>query len=213
MVVYIGHRLLTIRGFQQSSLERWGIGLRFSGDSTATPTQAEADEFVAPTRTWFTTTSMFFPIGTTIDEIKLAPIGTNGKYPPGLDSTSAAIGAAITGNTNTQAWPMQCSLAITLTTALPRGRGHIGRFYLPAMRNTIPFSAGQLGATEINGILAATKTWINAMNAFSDLGSLEVFGPFGTANVVTGIRCGTVVDTQRRRRRSLTEAPIAVSIP
>jgi len=197
----------------QSSLERWGIGLRFSGSATTQPTQAEADEFVAPIRAWFTDVSMFFPNSTTVDEIKLAPIGADGKYPPGLDSTVATIGAAINGTVDNLAWPMQCSLALSFTTALPRGRGHIGRVYLPAMRNAVPITTGQITTATINNMLTACKTWVNAMNAFTDLGSLEVFGPFGTAQPVTGLRMGRVVDTQRRRRRSLSEAPISVTIP
>lgn len=208
-----GHRLVTIRGVSQGSADRWGIGIRFHGVSNVQPTQAEADALVAPIRTWFTTTGMFFPLTTTVDEIKLAPIGTDGKYPAGLDSTVAAIGAAITGTTSSAALPPQTSLVISLTTALPRGRGHIGRIYLPAFRSSIPLTFGKLGSAELNGMLTATKTMINALAATAGIDTPIVASPLGAPiQDVTGLRAGAVLDTQRRRRNAMTEDYLVLAL-
>lgn len=207
LVAYeFGHRLVTIRGVSQGTADRWGIGIRFHGVSNVQPTQAEADALVAPIRTWFTTTGMFFPLTTTVDEIKLAPIGTDGKYPAGLDSAVATIGAAINGTTSSASFPPQTSLAVSLTTALPRGRGHIGRIYLPAFRASIPLTFGKLGTAEVDGILAATKTMINALAATSGIDNPIVASPLGAPIFdVIGLRGGLVLDTQRRRRNDMTE--------
>ena len=207
MVVYAaGHRLITIRGVSQGTADRWGIGIRCHGVSNVQPTQAEADALVAPIRTWFTSTGMFFPLTTTVDEIKLAPIGTDGLYPPGLDSAVATIGAAITGTTSSASFPPQCSLVISLTTALPRGRGHIGRVYLPAFRSSFPLTNGKAGTAEVDGILTLTKTMLNAIAATAGVDNAIVASPLGAPiQDVIGLRGGLVIDTQRRRRNDMTE--------
>lgn len=207
MVTYAqDHRLLTIRGVSQGSADRWGIGLRFARTGLTQPTQAEVDACVAPIRAWFTSTSSFFPLTTTVDEIKLAPIGTNGKYPPGLDSVIATIGTAITGTTSTAALPPQVAWVVSLTTPLPRGRGHIGRVYLPAFRSSIPLTNGRLGTTEVTGMLATFKTMANALIGLSGLNTMVVASPLGAPfQAVTGLRGGLVLDTQRRRRDDLDE--------
>lgn len=210
MVVYnSSHRLLTIRGVSQGSADRWGIGLRFVnpfGIGVA-PTQAEVDETVTPIRTWFTTTGMFFPLTTTVDEIKLANIGLDGKYPPGQDSAIAVIGAAIAGTTSSAALPPQTSFVVSLTTALPRGRGHIGRVYLPAMRSSLPLTNGQLGTAEVDGFLGFFRTLVLALQGTSGLGGLGVYSPLGApTQTVTGFRGGRVLDTQRRRRNDIDES-------
>lgn len=201
------HFLLTIRGISQGSADRWGIGIRFNAPGFAQPTQAAVDACVAPIRAWFTSTSSFFPLTTTVDEIKLAPIGTNGKYPPGMDSVVATIGAAITGTTSTAALPPQVAWVVSLTTPLPRGRGHIGRVYLPAFRSAIPLTNGRLGTAEVNGMLGTFKTMLNALIAIPSLAQALVLSPLGApAQVITGLRGGLVLDTQRRRRDDLDEA-------
>jgi hypothetical protein len=141
-----------------------------------------------------------------VDEIKLAPIGTNGRYPTGLDSVVATIGSAITGTTSSAALPPQVAWVVSLTTALPRGRGHIGRVYLPAFRSSIPLTNGRLGTTEVVPMLASFKTMINALGALVGLATPIVASPLGAPfQLVTGLRGGLVLDTQRRRRDDLDE--------
>lgn len=201
------HRLLTIRGVSQGSADRWGIGIRFFNNTPASPTQAEVDECVAPIRTWFTTTGMFFPLTTTVDEIKMAAIATNGLYVPGTIAPVATIGAAITGTTSSAALPPQVAYVVSLATNLPRGRGHMGRIYLPAFRSSIPLTNGQLGVAEVDGILGFTKTLINALVATSGIAAAAVMSPLGApAQTVITLRGGRVLDTQRRRREQIDEA-------
>lgn len=180
--------------------------MRFTQPGLVQPTQAEVDECVAPIRAWFTSSVNFFPLTTTVDEIKLAPIGHDGKYPPGTDSVVATIGAPITGTTSSAALPPQTSWVVSLTTDLPRGRGHIGRVYLPAFRSSIPLTNGRLGSTEVDAMLASFKTMLNALIATSGLGGCKVISPLGApSQPVTGLRGGLVLDTQRRRRNDLDE--------
>lgn len=207
MVTYAApHRLLTIRGVSQGSADRWGIGIRLEHPAITQPTQAEVDSFVPSIRTWFTSTSSFFPLTTTVDEIKLAPIGTNGLYPPGLDSVIATIGTAITGTTSSAALPPQVAWVVSLTTALPRGRGHMGRVYLPAFRSSIPLTNGRLGTAEVAGMLGTFRTMVNAWHLLPTTSDPIVASPLGAPfQFVTGLRGGLVLDTQRRRRDDLDE--------
>lgn len=209
MVVYDEtHRLLTVRGVSQGSADRWGIGLRFVNPyGIGVPTtQAEADECVAPIRAWFVAANNYFPLNTTVDEIKLANIGLDGKYPPGQDSSIAVIGAAINGATSSAAYPPQTSLVISITTALPRGRGHIGRVYLPAQRSAMPLTNGMIDTATADACLALFRTMVLALAATSGLGGLGVYSPLGAPRqTATGFRCGRVLDTQRRRRNDIDE--------
>lgn len=204
-----GHRLLTISGALFGGVERWSIGLRFANANNATqPTQAEVDATEAPIRTWFTSTSTFIASNHSVDEIKLASINVDGLYFPGQDSVVRTPTTAINGGgTGGSTWP-QNSFVVSLTTALPRGRGHIGRIYLPPLRATLIPVAGLMDPTNVDSILGTTRTMLNALNLLSGTGTLGVFSKVGTGHfqAVTGLRGGLVMDTQRRRRRSIAEA-------
>jgi len=203
-----GHRLLTISG-SLWGVERWTIGMRFANANNATqPTQAEVDATEAPIRTWFTAVNSQFPNVHSVDEIKLAPQDLDGHYPPGLDSvvkvpSPAIFGQSVAGST----WP-QIAYVVSLTTALPRGKGHIGRVYLPPLHAGIIPNAGRRAAADVDLQLATFRTLILALNGLSGVGTLTVFGKTGagTTQTVTGFRGGLVMDTQRRRRRSLQES-------
>lgn len=209
------HRLLTIAGPLFGGIERWQIGLRFAASDTATQVpQSMVNACEAPIRTWFTSTSTFIASNHSVDQIKLANIETDGHYFPGqvavVDVPSTAINGGGTGGST---WP-QNSFVVSLTTAMPRGRAHIGRIYLPPLRATLIPVAGLMDPANVDSILGTTKTLLNALNAIAGIGSLCVFSKVGTGttNNITGVRGGLVMDTQRRRRRSIPEMPRSLAL-
>jgi hypothetical protein len=62
--------------------------------------------------------------------------------------------------------------------------------------------------TDVDAILGTTKTMLNAFTGLAGIGHVLVMSNVGAGdnNQVTGLRGGLVMDTQRRRRRSISEA-------
>lgn len=207
MAYNVSHRKVTISGALWGGVERWSIGFRVATPATQ-PTQAEVNALEAPVRAWFTSTSTFIANVHNVDEIKLAPIGTDGKYPVGMDSVVCVPATAINGGgSGGSTWP-QNAFVVSLTTNVPRGRAHIGRIYLPPLRATLVPSGGIMATADVDSILAQTKIMLNAFIALSGVGHALVMSNIGAGdnNQVTGLRGGLVMDTQRRRRRSIAEA-------
>lgn len=99
--------------------------------------------------------------------------------------------------------PPQLTLAITLATDSPRGLAHRGRVYPPTV-----FDCGTDGRAPANLTFCrdAFKDLLVAINAAGGGNVVVYSGVRGTqVNVVTGVKLGRVVDTQRRRRRNLQE--------
>lgn len=150
--------------------------------------------------------------------VKLAAIGTDGKYIPGAVSVKETVFAPIGGAggmpgsyDSTSPQVNQVALCITTTTDMPRGYGHQGRFYLPVPQ-MFPAADGLISAADADGVKAAVKTFIEAI---ADVPGIDtdvsptpcVMSRHGTGSThkITGAKVGRVLDTQRRRRRSLPE--------
>jgi len=145
--------------------------------------------------------------------VKLAAIGTDGKYKPGAisvrESVFAPIAGAIAGGGN--GVPNQLSLAVTTVTALPRGHAHAGRFYLPMP--SIPIGSDALISTsDADAVRQSVKTFLEAVadvpGVDTDISPTPVVMSkigSGATNKIIGCKIGRVLDTQRRRRRSLPE--------
>jgi hypothetical protein len=105
------------------------------------------------------------------------------------------------------AGPAQIALCVGLTTPATRGFAHAGRFFLPV--SALPFgSDGRLSQSTADNAADDVKAFVNAVNGVNDDGDVCVFSQTGQVlRLVTGVRVGRVLDTQRRRRTSLPESP------
>lgn len=233
------HQYLTVIGDSYGSTERWQFGLRISdgGVSNQVTAEAVADDIEAWWRgtTGYVSSTQFLPSSThRLTELKCARIGTDGQYPDGQASYShfylppiAGLGTPPAGQTP------QSTVAVTLTTAVPRGLASKGRIFLPPSQRYQPATAdGLLSTADATSIRQSIIVLINAINANTEVGNVQVFSRgkgeasynavkkrveytypnTGAVNNVTGVRVGRVVDTQRRRRRSLAEQPVAASL-
>lgn len=236
----VQHQYLTVIGDCYGATERWQFGLRLSDggvDNLATA-QAIQDDV---SRWWNGTApysqvpeSRYMPTLThRLTEIKVARILPNGTYP--LDQASASVfyvppivgpGAVVNGQSAQQ------TMAVTLLTAVPRGLGSKGRVFLPPSSFMIPQPDGRLTQAVADQFALSISTLIGEINANAQVGNVQVisrgkgvkrddvpgkrwvydYPTPGTANNVTGVRCGRVIDTQRRRRRSLPESPGALKV-
>lgn len=212
MVFPIEHNLLTVGGTCYNGVETWSFGVRFGATVHNDPTQAMADACVSATQTFWNTAGIFMPSSHSLTFVKVAPIGADGKYPSGKIAYISAI-TPDPGPTNTNLHPAQCTQVITfLTSFQPRGRGSRGRIYLPCPAAAI--SSGT-GTNSLGSALAtAARTWLVAMNGVSGLGTAAIMSNLGAGiwNNITSVRADGLPDTQRRRRRQLSDTPTIVAM-
>ena len=102
-------------------------------------------------------------------------------------------------------YPPQVSVCITTLTDARRGYASRGRFYLPPLAKYVG-ADGRISASDALTIATRTAVWVDDVTdlmgapaaVFSNVGS-------GAVRNITSVGCGRVLDTQRRRRRSLDE--------
>lgn len=198
------HTLVTLKGKQFTTAEDWVFGMRFSG--SATPTQAFADAAAAAAKTWIQNSATGYTAQTTLTEVKVAPIGTDGLYIPGGIAISSFPSGAVGTLSSTNIHPPQIAWAMSLQSAQPRGPVHQTRVYLPgpafAMESA---SSARVSVGLTGGALAPFRTMILAMNAIG-FGSLSVKSKkFGQDATVVTLRLGRALDTIRSRRTSIVE--------
>jgi len=204
----------TIQGSAWTGLEVWSTSFFMGGGGfgVTAPTQAAVDAIATAWQTFFTATGSLVSNLFKTDVVKLAIIDEDGTTVPG-SPVYHYYTTPISGASAASAWPPQCTLAATLTTAKPRGFGSKGRMYLPGMTTSID-SSGKIPSTNQANIANTFQTFMNTVIGHTDIpypvivNSREVAGIPGHAAAffpVTGIKIGNVIDTQRRRRNGLVE--------
>lgn len=141
-----------------------------------------------------------------LTHVKLNEIGTDGLYTqPGTNEATVADTGGVGA---TMRYPNQIALVATLRTGFSRGPAHAGRFYIP-MPSMAVATDGTISTTDRDNVeasLATLRTNLNALSANYTLGVLSRKAGAPAQRAVTEIQVGRVLDTQRRRRRSLNEA-------
>jgi len=189
--------------------EQWSCGLRLYKPD---PSSAEVDAALN-INAYKTAIQTYHAGGTAcssqaakLSYVKSNSIGTNGKY--STPTTNQVIVADVGGGGAILApHPTQVALAISLVTGFSRGPAHRGRFYIP-LPTFLPDANGLISVADRDGAKTAATTLLTALNAVTGGWKVGVFSRKAGApghRAVTGIEVGRVLDTQRRRRRSLTE--------
>lgn len=150
--------------------------------------------------------------------VKANRVGTDGRY---LDqSTNEYLYPDIAGGGYaTEIHPNQCTIAVSLTTGYTRGAAHRGRFYLPAPATPIEATTGLMPASVATSLAGSTKTFLEAVADVPGLDTPLSLTPCvmsqrsgGAHRPITGVEVGRVVDTQRRRRKSIPERYYATDL-
>lgn len=199
-------------GFRMSATEGTVIG----GENTGGWDMDElVDHYVTAITAWFSNANAHIHPSCKLQFVKFNKINQSGHYiePTTTERVFTDVPGG-GGQIGSVLYPNQVALAITLTTAVNRGPAHAGRIYSP-----MPCMA--VGADGLITIAAAdyVRTGFRTLlEAISDAPGLDTVE--GAPDVVvmsrkqgapitrrvTGIRVGRVLDTQRRRRRSLPES-------
>lgn len=231
MTFPIPHGLVTVSGPGLHPAERWSFGFRVVPDVVGT--QATADALAPYVQAMFVDPNMAINSDLKLDSVKVAHIEEDGHYPPlgisGEHIFAPSIPGASVAAQRTYTLP-QASICVSLTTAMPRGLGSKGRFYLPTQ--VVAHEADyQLDPGFCTAVGNTIRTMILAINADPLIGNVAIvsrgkgvprvvggkkivydYPTAGTYNLVTGVKVGRVQDTQRRRRRAMPEDPIAVAL-
>jgi hypothetical protein len=110
-------------------------------------------------------------------------------------------------------YPPQVALAVSLRTAITRGRAHAGRFYMPAP--AVPIGGnGKIQPSTQESLLNTLKTFLDDVNeamAPWQVGVTSKIGA-GAQQRVTHVALGQVFDTIRSRREKFDEAYIEADL-
>lgn len=206
-MTYPRHWLLRFEGsFRTSTLpasavERWSVGIRCV---VGEPPIDEDDILETYGDEWMGLLVQHAYIGPLVygEVVKLNEIGPDGKY---VEDTThyweVTNGADQHGSSSTSVEP-QRTLAVSWTTGATRGLAHRGRIYLPGYATPVSTS---MTVTNAGSVAADMKLLLDSIQETELVPAVVSGVRAGSARVITGIEVGDRVDTQRRRRRSLTE--------
>ena len=148
-----------------------------------------------------------------LEFVKFNGIGKDGRYLEQLthEVTFLGVDGGVGGAGPHPA--NQICMVVSLLTGFSRGPAHRGRFYLP-MPAMAPGVTGMVGEGERNVLSSRARDLIVDLSdvpgsdTASSPGVVVMSRKLGapTTRRVTGVAVGRVLDTQRRRRRSLPEA-------
>lgn len=200
--------------------DRWAcrVNLAEEGWGGSPPSEADVAEFGAwavekYAEAWAALvntadgTGSIFPLAASLDEVKLAHIGTDGTYVQDPWVKGYGIAGRPTGKSSVS--PGQVALVCGLETEKTTGRARRGRVYLPAKDMVQESTSGLIASASMTAMLATWRTFVLAVNAVGgDIANPGTLEPVvyvlsnvgaGAREVVTGVRIGNRLDIQRRR--------------
>jgi hypothetical protein len=217
------HLYLTLHWSVPSEpLEAGQCGFRFHAPAE-TVTQGMVDALKSTVSSFWSGVGAKIPNSYQLQFLRLAPIGTDGKYPPGTIAYDGVFTGGVNGGVTPSApLPMSISIVSTLLTPVPRGQAATGRVYLPPIAD--PLGTNMRWTTAVaNNRSAAVASMLTALNAalVSPPGGLPanaavysrgtVKSTTGLYRLITGVKTGTKPDVQRRRAKRVAEAYGSVS--
>jgi len=190
--------------------EQWSNGMRITNPGqVGTPISLATSESyltnaMLALATFHASADTYVSSRAKLEYAKANVIGLDGKYvyPTANEGVYTPISGAGPNHP-----PNQISLAVSLTTDVTRGPAHRGRIYLPMPSHEVG-ATGLISAEARNPVITSALALIAALN--TDPSGLKVAvmsrkSGSPSHRQVTGVEVGRVLDTQRRRRRSLAE--------
>jgi hypothetical protein len=199
--------------------EEWSCGLRFAATEGITVPigvvadwdyEAMLDMFVPIVSDFHHDSLMGISSRANLEFLKFNRIDVTGHYSESI--THQRVVGPLGGGLSSGHPANQVALVVTLTTAVTRGPAHAGRFYLPmpcftpSTDGLITIATAAAAATRVKGFIEALSDW-PGIDIASDGGVCIMSRKAGAPATrrVDGAKVGRVLDTQRRRRRSLRE--------
>lgn len=158
-----------------------------------------------------------------IKQLKLSPIGTDGRaipappYSAGSPTILTYTSSYPVGSSAGSMLPLQNSLVMSHRTAQVGRRGR-GRMFVPCLTTGLVDTHSHVASGVITSALAAQVALLHgltvngATSADPSVNAVVTGDPWTHYGLITQVRAGNVSDTQRRRRRSLTETVTSSSV-
>jgi len=199
--------------------EIWTCGIRAldvaAGALPVADCQAYADEIAPKLATWFGYTSagsgqQGFPASCKLEWLKVNNILPNGKYADAVTHSHnyAPIVAGTESGHQVAFQPDIIALAVSWTTDYKRDKAGRGRIYLPNY-HVAPTAPGGMTVSA-----AVTTDWVNTGQKLLDVirnstGTHQatpiIAATTGEFHTITGVRVGSTLDVQRRRKSAVPE--------
>lgn len=207
---FLQTHMLLVWGGEVNGGETWQNSIRLAdslgGPISEGPILASMAGYVTACTAFFGRTATHISPRATMTFVKLNKIGIDGLYADPVSHETAVTpvgGGSAYGND----FPNQVAWVVSWKTAFARGPAHAGRIYLPlpdvpvrsdGLCDPLDATACEGSAATFLADLAAVVSGVAPFCMSRKLGAPAM-------NVITGARVGRVLDTQRRRRRSLRE--------
>lgn len=192
--------------------DSWSCGLRAIGDPLANDSGDASGALEAIdtyVRTFHANAAARWSGLAKLGWTKVNAIGSNGKYVNEVTNMAEHIPELASSGFGGS--PPQLALAVTLRTGRKRGPAHSGRIYIPCGAST--GQDGKLTEEQQRGAANAVKDLIVGINDAFNRHTVAVVGVHdAVAYPVTRVEVGSVIDTQRRRRKSFTETYFGVNV-
>lgn len=200
--------------------ESWQSGLRFANTATLPPPLTEtaletpslADVFAALQLVWTATPALINQLFG-LKWCKLAVINSAGEYK--MDARLYEAPSPQMGATSSGTVPAQVTAVLTLWSGQTLGRANRGRMYVPPPSSAISPTTGRWPGGDLTTYLTRWRTAIEAVTGEIATAASGTVHPVimstvgsGLTKPVAHVRIGDVPDTQRRRRRSISEVYI-----
>jgi hypothetical protein len=216
-VPFAPHLRLSVRGAYASptgDVEQFQFGLALRANPVGAPqvpTPGRLDNCVQAIRQYWGDNRVQTSNAHIIREVKLAPIGPDGRY----TGDPQIAGVEIAGPNARRMYPPQVALVVSTQTAR-RGPSGRGRVYLPAPLFdvdgswVVPAGNAQGLADTFAAMLVDLATTGSDNRPVADLLTPVLASSKGTLDPILSVRVGRAFDTVRSRRRSLSEAYTAL---
>jgi len=187
--------------------EQWSCGFRMwkAAGSVEADGAATLVNIAAAISAFHTRPASLIGTQAKLSFVKVNAIALDGTYMG--SGTNEATFADIAGGGFPSTHPNQIALVASTTTGFSRGPAHRGRFYIPLPSITVG-GDGRItdaNATSVDGSLFTLLSDVNSAGAGHVMTVMSRKAGAPGHRAVTGWEVGTVLDTQRRRRRSLVE--------
>jgi hypothetical protein len=199
--------------------EQWTCGLRLAPPVAVAaedlPTHEEMQALIEDTvgaivTTYFSSANAGINANIKLTFVKFNVIKTDGLYRDA--ATAEQVFTPLGGGVSGLPLPNQIALAISTCTAFTRGPAHRGRWYSPSPATSIDVTTGLISQAYADQVATAAWGYVTALNtALFDGGTGPQVAVMSRKDLapatrfVTSIEVGRVLDTQRRRRRSIPE--------
>ncbi len=197
--------------------EIWQCGVRCSFEE---PFDEElyVTEVAANVAAWYSSAEAQHHPNTRLLWIKAARIAASGKYPtPTYHAPEALYADAVGGGGVSTGLPSFCCLAYSwLSSDHRRGPASHGRIYPPNFGIASPAGSSHVNAATTDLLVTAAKRLLTAIQNGdgTQITSPGIFSNVGAAaSVITSVRVGNVLDTQRRRKNAAAEIYSAGAFP